>query len=157
MHVNIVYVGNNQAALNLFGQQKFSRSQAYTALAGSAIAAAVSLADLEKQEGVIGTIKKFLAMVTEKIKSALAAGKEQVASKLRDQHGVAAQHLKEAQKKFSDMKEFAERLKQKLKEAHEHILRAEEKHADPKQVMKLKGKYNESYESFYGKPYYKVA
>ena len=55
------------------------------------------------------------------------------------------------------MKEFAERLKQKLKEAHEHILRAEEKHADPAQVMKLKEKYNESYESFYGKPYYKVA
>ena len=65
--------------------------------------------------------------------------------------------MKEAEKKFSDMKEFAERLKQKLKEAHEHILRAEEKHADPAQVMKLKEKYNESYESFYGKPYYKVA
>jgi uncharacterized protein YfbU (UPF0304 family) len=63
-------------------------------------------------------------------------------------------HYKEAEKKFGDMKEFAARIKKKLAEMHEHIMKAEEKHADKKQIRQLKAKYNDQYRDFYGKDYY---
>ena len=154
MQIHIVYCGKDAQIQSVFGMQPFSKTSAFVALAAGnhAVAAAVSVAELEKQEKVIVTIKKFLSMIVEKIKSALAAKKP--VDKLKEQKDTAALHLKEAEKKFGDMKEFAARIKKKLKEMHEHIMKAEEKRADKKQIRQLKEKYNAQYRDFYGKDYY---
>ena len=154
MQIHIVYCGKDAQIQSVFGMQPFSKTSAFVALAAGnhAVAAAVSVESLNKQKEVIQTIKKFLVMVVEKIKAALAANKP--ADKLKEQKDTATMHLKEAEKKLGDMKEFAERLKKKLAELHEHILKAEEKHADKKQIRQLKSKYNDQYRDFYGKDYY---
>lgn len=154
MQIHIVYCGKDAQIQRVFGMQPFSKTSAFVALAAGnhAVAAAVSVAELEKQEKVIVTIKKFLSMIVEKIKSALAAKKP--VDKLKEQKDTASMHLKEAEKKFGDMKEFAARIKKKLAEMHEHIMKAEEKHADKKQIRQLKAKYNDQYRDFYGKDYY---
>lgn len=154
MKINIVYVGKDAQIQRMFGAQPFSKTNAFVALAAgnTSLAAAVSVESLNKQAEVIQTIKKFLVMVVEKIKAALAANKP--ADKLKEQKDTATMHLKEAEKKLGDMKEFAARIKKKLAEMHEHIMKAEEKRADKKQIRQLKAKYNDQYRDFYGKDYY---
>ena len=97
MQIHIVYCGKDAQIQRVFGTQPFSKTSAFVALAAGnqAVAAAVSAAELEKQEKVIVTIKKFLSMIVEKIKSALAAKKP--VDKLKEQKDTASMHLKEAE------------------------------------------------------------
>ena len=92
MQIHIVYCGKDAQIQRVFGMQPFSKTSSFVALAAGnhAVAAAVSVAELEKQEKVIVTIKKFLSMIVEKIKSALAAKKP--VDKLKEQKDTASMH-----------------------------------------------------------------